>query len=73
MTSLAPATATSIPAARGTESVNLAVDASPPPTWPEFVAARARFFEQLAALPRTIAPATRPPAGRSTGEPRRET
>jgi hypothetical protein len=62
MTSLAPASATTIPAAaRGIEPVDLAVDASPPPTWPEFVAARERFLAQLAALPRTIAPANRPP------------
>ena len=64
MTSLAPASATAIPAAaHGTEPVDLAVDASPPPTWPEFVAARERFFAQLAALPRTIAPATETRAG----------
>lgn len=63
MTSLAPASATTLPAAaRGTEPVDLAVDASPPATWTEFVAARERFLAQLAALPRTIAPATRTPA-----------
>jgi hypothetical protein len=63
MTSLAPASATTIPAAApGTEPVDLAVDASPPPTWPEFIAARERFLAQLASLPRTIPPATRPPA-----------
>jgi hypothetical protein len=60
MTSFAPASATATPAAAasGTESVDRAVDASPPPSWPEYVAARERFFAQLARLPRSIAPAT---------------
>ena len=59
MTSFAPASATATPAAAGgTEPVDHAVDASPPPTWAEYVAARERFFAQLAGLPRTLAPAT---------------
>jgi hypothetical protein len=59
MTSFAPASATVTPAAAsGTEPVDCAVDATPPPTWAEYVAARERFLAQLARLPRTIGPAT---------------
>jgi hypothetical protein len=65
MISFAPAQATAAPAAAGgTEPVDRAVDASPPPTWDDFVAARERFFAHLATLPRTIAPAT----GRRAGD-----
>jgi len=64
MTSFAPASATAtLASASGTEPVDRAVDASPPPSWPEFVAARERFFAQLARLPRSIAPATETRAG----------
>ena len=64
MTSFAPASTTATPAtASGTEPVDLAVDASPPPTWSDFVAARERFFAQLAGLPRSIAPTTGTRAG----------
>ena len=56
MTRFAPASATATPAvARGAEPVDRAVDASPPPARLDFVAARERFFAQLAELPRSPA------------------